>query len=316
MRDKSQLLSQIHPARDILSISSHVVHGKVGNDAIQFPLNTRHWNVDCIHTTNLSNHPGYKQFKGSKSSPALIESLFEGVRDIKLQYDAAIVGYVASKDILETIYQKILLQLAEDTIVVVDPIMGDNGRLYVEEALVVLYKEIFSDERCENLIDLVTPNQFEMEMLTDIKISDLDTLKDAIRLFFKLYKVKHVVVTSVNFEDSDGMLCIGAKSDGEMYTVSVPKIDAVFSGSGDLFLGILTDRFVKSNGDLAGSLKHTVSVVHKVLEITYELGIDQPPKRYVDGKPYVPALRLVESRRFLQEDYIVKCGVTTDTTFL
>ncbi|QPG76208.1 hypothetical protein FOA43_003594 [Brettanomyces nanus] len=308
----------IYPTRDLLSISSHVVHGKVGNDAIQFPLNIRHWNVDCIHTTNLSNHPGYKKFKGTKSSFQLIQDLYKGLTKIELRYDAAIVGYVASKQVLEVIYTEILAKLPKETIVVMDPIMGDNGKLYVEEALVPLYKHILRDQTCEGLINLVTPNQFEMEILTDVKIVDLDSLKQAIVSFFELYRVQKVVITSVSFDDSDTVLCIGAGSDGEVFTIQGSRIDAVFSGSGDLFLGILTDRFVKSHGDLKESLTHTMNVVHKVLENTCQLSANLQPKRYVGDKLYIPDLRLVESKFFLRDDSSdgILDNLTTSTTFL
>lgn len=44
------------------------------------------------------------------------------------------------------------------SILVCDPVMGDNGKMYVPEAL----KEIYKEEIIP-LADIVTPNQFELE---------------------------------------------------------------------------------------------------------------------------------------------------------
>eukprot|EP01031_Cornospumella_fuschlensis_P028389 gene28389-34275_t len=43
----------------VLSIQSHTVFGFVGNKAATFPLQTMGFNVDCINTVSLSNHPAY-----------------------------------------------------------------------------------------------------------------------------------------------------------------------------------------------------------------------------------------------------------------
>jgi pyridoxine kinase len=42
----------------VLSIQSSVVSGTVGNKAAVFPLQTLGWDVDPVHTVQLSNHKG------------------------------------------------------------------------------------------------------------------------------------------------------------------------------------------------------------------------------------------------------------------
>ncbi len=43
------------------------------------------------------------------------------------------------------------------TLVVLDPVMGDQGRLYVNEDVVPVYRNLLRDA------DLILPNQFEVE---------------------------------------------------------------------------------------------------------------------------------------------------------
>lgn len=288
-------LHTIPTTRNLLSISSHVVHGHVGNDAIQFPLNLRHWNVDCIYTTNLSNHPGFRVFSGSKTDSPLIEQLFQGLKQIQTRYDTLIVGYVPTIEGLRTIYDKILKDVPEETVVVLDPVLGDNGKFYVDERLVPIYEEILRS----HLVDLVTPNQFEVQILTGTTINDNESLKVAVKRFFQLYEVPNLVITSITFPDSDEITCIAATSQGQFVQVAQKRIDAVFSGSGDLFLGILTDRFVKSGGDLASSLRDTIDVVYNVLQVTKACNVKKD-NRLIDGKPYIPDLALIESIEYLR----------------
>jgi pyridoxine kinase len=52
-----------------------------------------------------------------------------------------------------------------------DPVLGDNGKLYVPEALVDLYRS-----QVLPIATVLTPNQFECELLSGVKIS---TAEDA-----------------------------------------------------------------------------------------------------------------------------------------
>lgn len=296
-------MNEITPAENLLVVSSHVVHGSVGCDAIQFPLNLRNWNVDCIYTTNLSTHPGYPSFRGTKVDDQMVNDLFRGLQDISIdeEYKAVIVGYIGSEEILKVAWNNILLKLNNKNIIkVLDPIMGDNGKLYVSENIMKLYLELLKKDEIE--IDLLTPNQFEMELLTDLKIDSWDSLIHATEKFFLLYtKAKNVVITSLFIEGK--MYCVGA-SRAKIFYFQVSEIEAVFSGSGDLFLGILTDEFVKSKHNLPLSLSRTIQIVEKVLNLSYYLSkYDSITNRKsINGKVYIPDLKLIQSKDILLDD--------------
>ncbi|SBT38525.1 pyridoxal kinase, putative (PDXK) [Plasmodium ovale wallikeri] len=73
-----------------------------------------------------------------------------------------------------------------------DPVMGDHGRLYVDSDVVGVYKNFISH------VDIITPNQFELELLCDIKIC---TEKDVIACLTHLLNkgVRIAIVTSVHY---------------------------------------------------------------------------------------------------------------------
>ena len=56
---------------------------------------------------------------------------------------------------------KVLKDANPSLLYVCDPVMGDNGKLYVTPDLLPIYQETILP-----LADIVTPNQFEAELLT------------------------------------------------------------------------------------------------------------------------------------------------------
>lgn len=82
---------------------------------------------------------------------------------------------------------------------VCDPVLGDNGHLYVPESLIPIYqKEVIP------LCDICTPNQFEAELLTGETIkTDADAWK-AMDWFHD--KGVHTVVLSSTSIATDGQL--------------------------------------------------------------------------------------------------------------
>ena len=127
---------------------------------------------------------------------------------------------------------------------VLDPVMGDNGKLYVAEDVVPAYKSLIS------LADLILPNQFEAELLSDVKITDMDTLTQAIQVIHEKYKIPHVVITSVNLSAPDQppshLSVVGSTmtSTGRarLFKIVFPSIDCYFSGTGDMFAALMVIR--------------------------------------------------------------------------
>ncbi|GMM27937.1 hypothetical protein DAMA08_006530 [Martiniozyma asiatica (nom. inval.)] len=291
-------------AKNALSISSHVVHGYVGNDALQFPLNLRNWNLDAIHTTKLSTHPGHglDKITGTPTTPDEIRQLYKGLTKIQrhFEYDVIICGYMASAEnwlsVWEIICHSTSNNKGKNAKIIIDPVMGDNGNAYVSEKLVNSYIELLKKD--EVTIDLLTPNKFEFETLVGCSIANISDLKIAIDNFWSLYpSVKNLVITSVEMENK--MICVGCTRSERFYCI-VEEVNAIFSGSGDLFLAILTDEFTRNN--LKISLAKTVATVTKVLNLTHSisLGGNDAEVRHIRGKIYIPDLKIVQCRDALE----------------
>ncbi len=110
------------------------------------------------------NHTGYRQWTGSRVSAQEITDLYQGLKQSYLDdFDMMLSGYVPGAAALEAVGQigQELKQKAQSKpgsfFWVLDPVMGDNGNLYVAPDVVPVYRSLVHHA------DLVLPNQFEAE---------------------------------------------------------------------------------------------------------------------------------------------------------
>lgn len=112
----------------------------------------------------IGNHLGYGQAKGTRATAKEITDLYDGLKDSHLDdFDMLLSGYVPGAPAVEAV-GKIARDLKYKHTLkpgsffwVLDPVMGDNGKLYVAEDVVPAYKNLIKDA------DLILPNQFEAE---------------------------------------------------------------------------------------------------------------------------------------------------------
>jgi pyridoxine kinase len=226
----------------VLSIQSHVVHGHVGNRAAVFPLELLGFDVDFINSVQFSNHAGsaYKTFKGQRLSGQDVEDLLLGLQENNLcHYTHVLTGYMGTKTFLSSVMKVVDYAKTQNPnlLYVCDPVLGDEGKLYVPPELIDIYREDIIPRA-----DMITPNQFEAERLSNIKIqSDQDALS-AVEYFHGL-GVSVVIVTSVAFEhDKDNLTLFASKKDKsgvvEQYMIRFAKREGEYSGTGDLIAAL------------------------------------------------------------------------------
>jgi pyridoxine kinase len=110
------------------------------------------------------NHSGYGHYKGTRTSTCEIKDLFQGLKDSYLDdFDMMLTGYAPSAagvEAIGTIAQELKLKATMKPgsfFWVLDPVMGDNGKLYVAEDVVPAYASLVQHA------DLILPNQYEAE---------------------------------------------------------------------------------------------------------------------------------------------------------
>ncbi|MQL90949.1 hypothetical protein Taro_023559 [Colocasia esculenta] len=200
-------------------------------------------------------------------------------------------GYIGSVSFLNTILQVVnKLRLVNPSLVYVcDPVMGDEGKLYVPPELVSVYRE-----KVVPVASMLTPNQFEAEQLTGFRITSEE---DGLKACDVLHAAgpSKVVITSLNINGD--LLLIGShqKIKGEppeQFKIVVPKIPAYFTGTGDLMTALLLGWSNKYPDDLGKASEIAVSSLQALLQRT----VADYKKVGFDPKSSSLEIRLIQSQ--------------------
>lgn len=286
----------------VLSIQSHVISGYVGNKAAVFPLQVLGLEVHSINSVEFSNHTGYGNWKGNVLNSSELKDLMTGLENNKLdEFSHILTGYVGSSSFLEQLSISIqqLKCKNPNTVYLCDPVMGDNGHLYVPKELLYIYRD-----KLIPLADIVTPNQFEAELLTETKIqNDADAI-ESMKMLHNMGAKTVVISSSVLGSTEDCFSAFGSTRDGndgplEVWKIDIPRIPHLFTGTGDLFAALLLAWMHRSKGNLSTSMEKSIGTLQEVLRRTARYAEDQ----VAQGKPYgvkILELRLIQSKEDIE----------------
>ena len=188
---------------------------------------------DILPTAILSTHTG--GFSGytfrdlSEDIPAMLAQW----KTLGLQYDIIISGYLGSISQIEMVKSIKRDFLKEGGLMIVDPVMGDNGVLYSH------FDQKFVEEMkglCRTA-DVIVPNLTEACFLTDTAFSSV-TEKDYSAILAKLKALcPRPSVTGCDVTGADGtksyVFYTDEKGNGKSYATQ--KIEGAFHGAGDVY---------------------------------------------------------------------------------
>ncbi|MDP3410626.1 pyridoxal kinase PdxY [Bosea sp. (in: a-proteobacteria)] len=256
---------------NILSIQSHVAYGHVGNASAVFPMQRLGVEVWPIHTVQFSNHTGYGAWKGRVFDGGMIDEVMEGIaeRGVLPSCTGLLSGYMGSADIGHAILSAVERVRAANpkAVYCCDPVMGDVGRgVFVRPGI-----PEFMREQAVPAADIVTPNQFELELLTDIEIR---TIADAHRAVEALRDAgpKVVLVTSLVTDETpaDSIDLMAADAKGA-FRVRTPKLDVSVNGAGDAIAALFFVHYLREESAAAALAKAAASI-YGLLKRTKEAG--------------------------------------------
>lgn len=159
-----------------------------------------------------------------------------------LTFDAVYSGYLGSVEQIDLVCQAVDTFGTKDTLLIVDPVMADHGKLYAG------FSESFPKEmtRLCAKADIITPNITEAAFMTDMPYMAPPHSKEYIEeLLSGLRKITSgkIVLTGVCFNLSEiGSACV---EDGKTEYVFTPYVDAAYHGTGDIFTSTLTCGVLK-----------------------------------------------------------------------
>ncbi|MFG1291231.1 pyridoxal kinase PdxY [Xanthobacter versatilis] len=252
---------------NLLSIQSHVAYGHVGNASAVFPLQRLGVEVWAINTVQFSNHTGYGAWRGQVFEAAVIGELVEGIteRGVLPRCDGVLSGYMGSADIGAAILDAVARVKAanRNAAYCCDPVIGDVGRgIFVRPGIPELMRDL-----AVPAADVITPNQFELELLSGRACAYID---DAIAACDALHArgPKVILVTSLNVAETppDCIDLIASGPDG-CFLVRTPRLAVSLNGAGDAIAALFFFH-VQRTGSTAEAVSAAASSIYGVLERT------------------------------------------------
>lgn len=208
---------------------------------------------------------------------------------------------------------KRLREVHPDLIYVLDPVMGDDGKMYVSETVPPVYRRLLSSATC------ATPNDFEASLLTSVSITSISSLRDCLSAFHTQFQIPHIIVSSASLQledvrsslgsddgapwpepDSQGrvLVCAGSSklpddpAPPRQWAIVFPRLAEHYEGVGDLFSSLVLARFPAPSSpsqSLASTAELAIASLESILRITRARALDYLRARGEGGVSLVPA---------------------------
>ncbi|MEM9734565.1 MAG: bifunctional hydroxymethylpyrimidine kinase/phosphomethylpyrimidine kinase [Pseudomonadota bacterium] len=268
------------PERTWAVFSSHVARGTVGLRAAALALEALGDHVWSVPTILLPHHPGHGVPARVVADEGQFEDLVEGLLRPHwiAELDAVLCGYFASAQQVQTVAGFIDRVRHEQSItVIVDPVIGDHGRLYVPVDVAEAVRDVLLPRA-----DIITPNRFELGWLAGGDHAVEPTInEDLLAMIDTLNQQRRAdaspmttLVTSAFalMEGSTGsLLAVGEKP---ALVAEHRHFDPVPNGMGDLTAALFAHHMVRGRSGQE-ALRLTTSSVLDVLMNTLKAGRDE-----------------------------------------
>lgn len=250
----------------IIVISSHVARGSVGNRAAVFALETLGFPVWAIPTVTLPWHPGHGASTRITPSDADFQSFLEDIANAPWidEVGGVLSGYMANeKQAMEVskLVQKLKIE-NPDLIYLCDPVIGDEGGLYVAQETAASIRD-----NLIKLSDVTTPNRFELAWLTDRQIPK--TVNETAVLANQLSS--ETVITTSSPSSTEGEIGNLYCKKNKKFLASHQRFIDPPNGPGDLTAALYLGHLIAEMSP-EKNLITTTSSVFEILENATRLG--------------------------------------------
>ncbi len=222
-----------------------------------------------LPTAVLSSHTAFSSFSFCDLTENL-SAICDEWKKQQIHFDAVYTGYLGSIQQIDFVNTLLDDFAQNDTLIIIDPCMGDNGRLYTGFTQDYVKKMAGLCSRA----NVILPNMTEACFLCGEdfqKYQENQKLQMIQALMEKLFLLgpKQVVLKGVSFsEEKIGIAYCDSCSDiNKMSIYFHKKIALNFHGTGDIFASVLTGAFMRDM-DLKSSVKLAADFVYDSIKST------------------------------------------------
>lgn len=265
---KNYLLMDIHNNQKKIAVINDLTGFGRCSVAVAMPVISK-MKIQCcwLPTAILSNQTGFPSYFMDDYTKHFTEYADEW-KKLHLQFQGIETGFLGSTEQARLVRHFIRDFRRDDTIVLVDPVMGDNGHIYPS----------YDEEHCNairklvRMATIITPNLTEACILTNTPYHDAPWSETEFQqLLDKLSALgpKKIVITGIPC--GDDILDL-SYVDSQMKMHKLPRIGGSRNGTGDLFASIIIADAV--NGvDFQESVVKASSFIRACITRSIEMGI-------------------------------------------
>lgn len=227
-----------------------------------------------LPTAVLSTHTMFQGFTFHDLTNE-ITPICEHWKKEKITYDAIYTGYLGSFEQLDLMKKMFADFKGKKTLVVVDPCMADNGKLYTG----FTQDFAFAMAKLAGLADVILPNMTEASFMLGVEYKakgyDLDYVKDMLKKLASL-GCKKVILKGIEFDNPQpgiknvkgkiGIACYDAKTKKFSFYFH-EKQKTSFHGTGDIFASVVVASLMRG-ATLENSYKLAADFVEESIKET------------------------------------------------
>ena len=250
-------------SKSILIINDMPGCSKVATAAMLPILSHMGYSVHNLPTAVVSNTLDYGKF-ALLDTTDYMEQAIAVWAELGFQFDCITTGFLASARQVDIIRTFIDSQKKEGLLVMTDPIMGDDGKLYNG----VTEQTVDNMRRLIGVADVIVPNLTEAEFLAGLYQGEqaltrtqAQQVLDALRAFGP----RSVIITSGVEQETGDYVVWGYDHTSDTYfTIPYRFIKVHFPGTGDMFSAVLVGELLKGTG-LQVSVQRAMAVLEKII---------------------------------------------------
>ena len=224
-----------------------------------------------LPTALLSTHTMFKNFT-CKDLSDQIDPIAAHWKSEGVAFDAIYTGYLGSIGQIDQVRRLFDMFRGKDTLIVVDPVMADNGKLYPAFNMDYVKKNA---ELCAGA-DIIVPNITEASLMTGMEYReeyDVGYIKELLAGLDSL-GAKVSVLTGVSLKKGQTGVMGYDRATGDYYVYQNRRIDASYHGTGDLFSSACVGEMMKGR-DWRDAMRIAADYTAHTIEVTLKDG-DKP----------------------------------------
>ena len=185
----------------------------------------------ALPTALLSTHTQFEHWT-FKNLCEEINPITTAWKKENIKFDGIYTGYLGGIDLIESVKEIIKEFNSDDGIIMIDPAMGDNGKLYA----IFDMDYVKATKTLCAMADVITPNITEASFMLDMEYKEEYDKEYLLEICRKLHQngARNVVITGVKKSETQiGVFCL---LDGkEVYEYYTERVVKDFHGTGDIY---------------------------------------------------------------------------------